>query len=221
MRWERIKTLFRQRVEDTVGPPYMWSEEEVEEYAEAAQLDAARRAHLLVTSSKAPARALVVAGLAAVDLDRRVVFIRRARLASQTTPLFIRTSRAMDDTVPGWESARPGTPQVLIPDGENGAVRLYPPSAKDDELQMTVVHEPLKPVVDADPDAEPEIPERYQRALVHGMAALAYLRPDSETFSPDGAAKAEALFEAEFGPKVSALNEQFSYENYYEAGDFQ
>ncbi len=221
MKWERIKALFRQRVDDAVGPPFKWSPDDVDEYAEAAQLDAVRRSHMLVTSSKAPAVAPVSAGEALVPLDRRVMFIRRARMASQATPLVIRPSRVMDEMMPGWEAAKPGTPQVLIPDGENGFVRLYPPPAVDDELRMTVVHEPLKPVVGADSDAEPEIPERHQRALVAGMAELAYLRPDSETFNPDGAAKAAAEFAREFGEKISGKDEQFGYEQYYDVGDFQ
>lgn len=220
MNWAKVILLFRQLVDDTVGPPFKWPSDQVIEFAEAAQRDAARRSHLLVSARKAPSVADVVAGEPVVELDSRVIFIRRARLASQGMPLRIVTRKDMDAAYPGWERAAPSTPSVLIPDGETGAATLYPPPTVDDQLVMTVVHEPLDPITD--PDAEsPELPERYQRGLIYGMAELAFLRPDSETFNPAAAEKAAVRFEAEFGPKVSGLNERFSLENYYDVGDFQ
>lgn len=211
--------LAREATQDTVEP-YIWTDAEWAEFADDADLEAARRAHLLVDSSSPVARAVVTAGDPIVRLDPRVLFIRRARLASSSVPLQMRVTRRMDDEVAGWETAKPSTPQVLIPDWETGTVRLYPPPSQDDELMLTVVREPLAEM-GGDPAAESEIPRRYQRALIEWMKYRAYSKPDTQSFDPKAAEKAEAKFAAEFGEKSGAINEHWALEQYYDVGDFQ
>jgi hypothetical protein len=46
---DELRTLFRNRTQDT-AKPYLWSDEEVFEYMDDAQNEACRRAHLLVDS---------------------------------------------------------------------------------------------------------------------------------------------------------------------------
>lgn len=200
--------------------PYIWSDIEWEEFADDAQLEAARRAHLLVDSSSLAARAPVVAGDPIVRLDPRVLFIRRARLANASEQLRFRVARRMDEEAAGWETAHPSTPSVLIPDWETNAVRLYPPPAQDGELVLTVVREPLHEMA-GDPDAVPEIPRRYHRSLLYWMLYRAYSKPDTQAFDAKAAEKAEAMFAAEFGEKSGAINEHWAAEQYYDVGDFQ
>lgn len=219
MNLAQLIQLARAAAQDQVAP-YIWEDSEWGEFADDAQLEAARRAHLLVDSSSPAARAAITAGDPIVQLDPRVIFIRRARLASTSVPLRIRVSRRMDDEVAGWEAAQPSAPFVLIPDWETGAVRLYPPPAQDDELVLTVVREPLDEMA-GDPAAEPEIPRRYHRSLIQWMLYRAYSKPDTQSFDKQAAANAEAQFAAEFGERSGAINEHWAAEQYYDVGDFQ
>jgi len=214
----RLKTLFRIAVSDR-ELPYYWDDEELDEYLDEAELEASRRAHFLVDSSSTVSRASVSAGEPEVRYDSRMLFVRRARLASSSVLLKIWPTRRLDDEVQGWENALPSTPMVLVPDWETGAFRLYPPPAADDELLMTVVREPIGG--DASDDDELETPARYQRGLLQWMRFRAYSKPDSDRRDPDGAAQALALFEGEFGEKTRAVDEHWSREQYYEVGDFQ
>lgn len=221
----QIKAMFRASASDDAVlanggvAPRLWSEPELDAMADEAVLEACRRAHLLVDSSSVAARGTVVATEPTLSLDSRVIFIRRARLASASVPLVIRTARDMDEMSPGWENARPSTPSVLIPDWETGAVRLYPPPLIDDTLVMTVVREPLAGMTD-DAD-EPELPKRYHPALVHWLTHKAFLKLDTETLDKTRSADGLAMFEAEFGPKSRAIDEHWAREQYYNVGDFQ
>ena len=111
----KIIQLAREATQDT-AEPFIWSDSEWSEFADDAELETARRAHLLVDSSSLVARAAVTAGDPIVPLDPRVLFIRRARMSDSSVQLRIRVARRMDDEVPGWENAKPSTSSVLIPD---------------------------------------------------------------------------------------------------------
>lgn len=219
MNLAKLIQLAREATQD-LAEPYIWTDAEWAEFADDAELEAARRAHLLVDASSPAARAVVTASDPVVKLDPRVLFIRRARLASSSVPLNMRVARRMDEEVAGWETAKSSTPSVLIPDWETGAVRLYPPPTQDDELILTVVREPLA-AMDGDLAREPEIPPRYHRSLIEWMKFRAYSKPDTQSFDPKAAEKAEAKFAAEFGEKSGAINEHWALEQYYDVGDFQ
>ena len=212
-----LKSAFRSAVMDMVKP-YLWSEDEVTEYAAEAEMEACRRAHLIVDSTSDLASATVSAGDPAVPYDGRIIRVRRARLASQSRPLTILVQRALDESVPGWESAAASTPRVLIPDWETGSYRLYPPPVLDDTLLMSVVREPLNELA-ADDDT-PEINRRYHRSLINWMRFRAYSKPDPDTANPGLAKEALALFEGEFGEKSRAIDEHWANEQYYDVGDF-
>jgi hypothetical protein len=62
-----------------------------------------------------------------------------------------------------------------------------------------------------------ELPVRYKYALIQWMIYRAYEKQDSETNDPEKSAAGLAKFEAEFGVKMSAQNEQ--YENEQEGYD--
>lgn len=213
-----LKTLFRTLAQDAIKP-YLWSDLELTGHANEGEIEACRRAHLLVDSTSEAAQASVSLGESTVLLDARLLFIRRARLQSCTVPLLLRVARTMDDQVPGWENALPSNPVVLIPDLGTGLAQLYPPPAKDDTLKLTIVREPLNEMV-ADAD-RPEIPRRYHRALVDWMLYRAYQKTDTETLDRERSNDALGRFEAEFGAKSRAIDEHWSLEQYYDVGDFQ
>jgi hypothetical protein len=53
-------------------------------------------------------------------------------------------------------------------------------------------------------------------ALRHWIAYRAYLKPDEDTYRPDKAKEAMALFEQEFGPKSSAIDEAWIQREQFE-----
>lgn len=213
-----LRKLYRETTGD-LEKPYKWLDSEIDEYATDAELEACRRAHLLVDSTSDAARASVVASDSSVVLDERVIFVRRARLSSRQVPLRIIPAAILDEQFPGWENAQPSTPLMLVPDLDTYGVTLYPPPKTDDVLYLTVVREPLLPLTK--PSDSPEIPRRYHRSLLNWMLFRGYSKIDTETLDKGRAVAAQQLFEQEFGAKSRAIDEHWAREQYYEAGDFQ
>lgn len=205
MQLRELMTLFRNEVDDATEP-YLWSDEEVIEFANDAQNEACRRARLLVDSSTtALCQIAVTAGTALLDLDPRVLFVRRARFATYR-PLDRMNMQDMECYNPFWMDATGGgTPRVFVPDYETGKLLLWPTPDADGTLLLTVVRDPLVEM-DADSDI-PEIAPRYHRSLRYWMMARAFGKQDAEANDPKKEATAMALFEQEFGKKSSAIDE--------------
>jgi hypothetical protein len=197
-------TLFRNEVDD-VTQPYLWSDDEAVEFANDAQLEASRRARLLVDSSTpAITRLAVSAGAALLTLDPRVLFVRRARFAG-ALPLRRMNMQDMEAYDPFWQDAAPGTPRAFVPDYETGKLLLWPTPDTDGNLQLSVVRDPLADM-QADEDS-PEIAPRYHRSLRFWMMARAYGKQDSQANDPKKELASLALFEQEFGKKSAAIDE--------------
>lgn len=217
MTLEEFRLRFRQGTGD-LSKPYLWSDEEVDQFANDAEDEACRRAGLLVDSSSPEASEIVISARdEAVDLHESVIFVRRARLASSGRTLSPRVARAMDEECPGWEDTPASIPQIFVPDWESGKLRLWPPAAQADTLKLTVVRTPLVPM-EKDGDS-PSIPRRYHAALLDWMYHLAYLKQDADAFDPKKAAQHEGRFTAEFGPPSSAIDEHWAAEQYYDVGN--
>jgi hypothetical protein len=200
-----LTTLFRNEVDDTTAP-FLWSDEEVTEFANDAEAEACRRARLLVDSSSADICALAVlaadAGL--VTLDPRVMFVRRAHVEG-ARPLARMNMQDMESDNPYWQNATAGTPRMFITDYETGKLLLWPAPDQDEVLLLTVVRTPLEEM--NDDDDTPEIAPRFHRSLRFWMMFRAYSKQDSQANDPKKAADSLALFEQEFGKKSSALDE--------------
>jgi hypothetical protein len=204
MRLRDLITLFRNETDDATEP-FLWPDEEAIEFANDAQIEACRRARLLVDSSTtAVCEIAVTAGEPLLDLDPRVLFVRRARFAA-SLPLRRMTMQDMEAFDPYWMDALDATPRFFVPDYETGKLLLSPPPDSDATLLLTVVRDPL---VDMDSDDDtPEIAARYHRSLRYWMMARAYGKQDAEANDPKKEATALALFEQEFGRKSSAIDE--------------
>lgn len=205
MQLSELITLFRQEADDTVQP-YLWDDPEVIDFANDAQDEACRRARLLVDSSTPEITALPVittdAGL--LDLDERIIFIRRARLSGR--PALLRMNmQDMENWNPMWQDMEAGTPTMFITDYTTGKVLLWPKPDTNTTLLLTVVRLPLE-VMD-DTDMKPEIAPRHHRSLRFWMLYRAYSKQDSEANDPKKAADSLALFEQEFGKKSAAIDE--------------
>lgn len=216
MKLFELRDSFRLRSGDTVKP-YFCSDAEIDEWANEAEAEACRRAHLLVDSTSEVTEIGIGAGDQVIALDERIIAIRRARLVTANRVLKPIVVRDMDDRYPGWENATASTPLVFVPDYESGSICLYPPAATTDTLKLTAVRTPLQSMVDD--DDTPEIPARYHSSLVNYMLAEAFSKPDADLFDPKRAKQADEAFANEFGPKVSALNERWALEQYYGIGE--
>lgn len=198
--------IFRREVDDDVEP-YLWTEEELIEYANDAEAEACRRARLLIdASTEAICQIAVVADTASYALDPRVIFVRRAKLAGSALPLARASVRDMDDAAPGWDT-HTGTVRAYLSDVDTGRLRLYRTPTVDGVLHLIVVRLPLTEMVSL--DDSPEIHVRYQRSLRHWMHYRAYSKKDAETKDDKLAAEGMALFEQEFGKKSSAIDEEW------------
>lgn len=208
-----IEDLFRGEVDDVVEP-FLWSPEEALEYLNDAQNEAARRILAFIDSSTAACCQLVVPTTGLAVLDPRVLSVRTVRVPGQR-PMRRMTTQDMMACFPTWEDAAASTyPEAFIPDYESGKLRFHPKPSAQLTVYLTVVRDALAELTKR--DDTPELPARYHRALRHWMAHRAYLKPDEETYRPEKAKEAAALFEMEFGPKVRAIDEMWNSREQYE-----
>ena len=206
MKLREIVEVFRYEVDD-LAEPFLWSDEELIDYANDAENEAARRGRLLIDSTTPAVRQIaVLAGTASYALDPRVIFVRRAKLASRTLILARRSQRDMDECIPGWES-HTGTVCDYLTDCDTGKVRLYRTPTVDDTLNLSVVRLPLMATKKL--DDTPEIHPRFHRNLRHWMKFRAYSKQDAETRDEKKAADGLALFVQEFGDASRAIDEEW------------
>jgi hypothetical protein len=204
--------IFRREARDK-NEPYLWDDDELAEFADDAQMEACRRARLIVDSTtSAICNVTVTANNPVVTIDPRVIFIRRALLVGQPAPLGRGTWREMDARLPGWQDASAGTPQIMVTGLGTLSRTLYPKPIANGTLNLVVVREPLVPLTLK--TQTPEIQARYHRSLVYWMLFRSYSKVDSDSMDPQKAAKAEAMFAAEFGPRTSAVEEAWIEEHY-------
>lgn len=211
MNLTQLIARFRGDVDDT-AEPYLWSDAEVTQYLVEAEHEACRRARLLVDSTTAEfCRLAVTAGDPWVSINPRTLLIRRARLASESRPLYLMTQRVMDEEQPNWETRGSGTPKVLITDAETNRVRLWPAPAAAGTLHLTLSRLPTADLsVGAD---TPQIAPHLHVKLVAWARHRAYLKPDPDTRDDRRSLEALVEFEREFGPPVSAASELFDLRN--------
>ena len=207
---------FRRDTQDTAAP-YLWTDDEITDYANEAVDEACRRASLIVDSSSPLTEIDVGAGESLLTLDESVIRVRRAVLVSSGRRLVPRVARSMDEEVPGWESNTASSPLVFVPDWESGKIKLWPPTKTADVVRITAVRTPLEPMTE---DADvPEIPRRHHVGLLDWMKHLGYLKRDADTFDPKKATEHETRFSAEFGPPSAAIDEHWAAEQYYDIGE--
>lgn len=198
---------FRSEVGDAVSP-YLWSDEEVTEYANDAVFEACRRAKLITDSSTAACCSVTVTPPATdAALHDSIIYVTEVLLPSGY-PLRKASRRYLDRTIPGWRAQTAQTPELWVPDFSSRRLRPYPTPLAETVFSLTVVRGPLTEMSDT-VNHSPEIPTRYHRALLHWMKVRAYSRSDSETKNDKLAEAAEKRFALEFGAPVPAIEENW------------
>ena len=208
---------FRDEAKDTANPPFV-SDKTAKRYANQAVSEACRRSRLLVDSTSELCELPITAGDPVIEIDSRIISIRRARSSLSSRPLVKRCVRDMDDQFSGWDSSSSTSiPSVIVVDYETNRIRLHPAPAENGTLYLTVVREPLTELENS--KDEPEINRRHHHGLVEWIKYRAFNASDSDLYNPKKASEALAEFEREFGPPVSAAEEQFSLEHYDDVGE--
>ncbi|HQR20020.1 MAG TPA: hypothetical protein PKV98_04085 [Burkholderiaceae bacterium] len=204
---------------DDNAEPKLWSDALRLTYASDGELEAARRARLILDTSTTEICQLEVSAVTAaevadyepLEVDARVIFVRRVKLDSQDRPLPKASVAELDLNCPGWETEI-GTPRAWIPWGDH-QIRPYPLPDTDDVMRLHVIREPLEQVALATVSpavaAVPlEIAPRYHMGVVKWMLHRAYLhRERQDMYRPEESARYLAEFEEEFGKKSTAVDE--------------
>jgi hypothetical protein len=194
----------RRKAFDLADPGKIPREEWIE-YANEGEVEACRRARLLVDSTTPELCQLdIVSGVATYDLDPRIIFVRRVKLASKSLSTPKIGYRQLDEQAPGWETST-GDIEAYCLDYQHGSLRFYREPVAVDTATLTTIRAPLAPMeLNAD---EPDVPERYHIGIVHWMLHKWYLNDDPEIGDDKLADKYLALFTNEFGVKSSAIEE--------------
>jgi hypothetical protein len=216
---ELIENMVRPRLDDVNGPPYLVSDPQMIVYANEAQIEAAIRARLLVDSTTANVATISASANSwQYELDSRVAFVKRARFSSQSFNLKKRQTEWMDKCVPGWESHSAGTPVYYITDYETGLLCVYPKLETADTLKLTVVREPLNALELM--EDEFELKPRHQYGLADWILHRCYAMPDADIHDTQKSFEHLALFEATYGKRTAAHDENYIHEHYdFEAGE--
>ena len=198
----------RRDLDDMVNNPYLYSDEELTGWLNQAVLEAAIRARLLKDDARTNptmCALAVTAGQYDVAISDLIFVVRHAHMAAGSRPLLRVTTKTLDRLEPGWDQLTPadiaGTPKYLVMDVSQGLVRLHPPTAAADTLNIRVWRKPLEDEVLELPDDEPAVRITDPEALKHWALRCAYLVKDSELYDPERATQHEGIFEARFGKR--------------------
>ena len=179
---------------DDIAAPYLWSDAEWTEYANDAENEACRRARLITDASTTEiCEAAITSGNGVITLDKRVIFVRRVKLTSQSQPLRSIDYRDLDISYPDWEQ-QVGAPRAWVRNWETNKARLWPVPDSNGLAQLRVVRLPLAPMANLTADS-PEINARFHASLVYWMLFRAYSKTDSQTIDSKKASENVALFE--------------------------
>ncbi|MFM9922748.1 DUF6682 family protein [Variovorax sp. H27-G14] len=206
MNLQELIAAYRDESDDNAVPP-LCTDERLTRFANEGQVEACRRALVLTDSTSALCTISYAAGDATITIDPRILEVRSASIGSEE--MMLRTVEQVGCAWPSWRTdTLRNVPSVLIRGLDSGKLHLYPRPAVGGTIQLAVYRLPLAPLVD-DEDV-PELRLEWHQSLVDWMLYRAYSRRDSEQLDPKIAGEALARFEAEFGTRTGARNEDWS-----------
>ena len=219
----------RESILDDAEIPYLWSDTELLRFLSYAEVQACRRAHLLIdgttandsgtagtasTSGQKPLCTLtIVANTATYNLSPKILQIKRCQLQTMTTPLFGPVSYSeLDETQPGWfgtngtigTAGSGGHPTYFLNEPGNTITFVLAPSVSD-TAHLVVSRLPLLPITLT---SSPEIDEAYHESMCDWAAHLAFKKPDSEAVNLNLSKYYEDKFTEKFGSLPSAYTER-------------
>lgn len=202
---------------DDRRPPFQWSPEFLCRALNAAEQQAARRSYLLHDTDTAadgddlPLCSLsVLASTASYAMSKKILRIDSIHLSELDYPLTQKTRGEMNAWISDWEELE-GDPEVFIFENSSFSLQLVPepPSSyAGDTAAIQVYRLPITDLVLTDKDSEPEIDEQYHYDLLHWVAHMAFMKPDSDTLNLPLAQFHEQQFTLKFGPLPTAKQER-------------
>lgn len=206
MTLQDLISVYRYEADDR-KTPYLLSDVELKEFANDAQNEACRRARMLLDSTTTSVCRLTftAGGSPVLQLDPRVIHVRRVGWTGRSLALQPRLTSQMDLDFPGWDThATQQEPSVYVSDVAPQAIRIYPTPAVSGTVGLSVYRLPLDPMGEL--DDVPEIPEYAHRALLQWVLFRSYSKHDVDVFDSAKAGTAYKLFVQEFGEAQSARN---------------
>jgi len=202
MTLSELITAARARLDDE-ATPYRWSDTQISSWANEANIEACRRIKYLIDNTKTVS---VVSGTSGYAYPSGMIYLRRAILSTEDTPLRFTSYKELDENMAGWET-HTGTPERIIVDYNTDKFYLYPEPDANGTLNLTCVMEPSTYTTTT------QIPSRFGYALLDWVMFRAYGLGDNDKQNRDASLEYLAAFTAEFGEKVSARNEVFDSRN--------
>lgn len=190
---------FRSASNDKVEP-YLWSDEDVIQWLNDAQEEAAIRARLIHESDSASlCEVKTTAGKAVYQLKPQMYEITHASWDEDGTRsyrlLSLTSTEALDENDRYWRTRPASIPHSVIQ--TDRSVRLVPAPKSDGTLVIEAYRLP-KSLMES-PDDEPEINQVHHRHLVNWALHKAFSVPDAEIFDPNRAQIAADEFARYFG----------------------
>lgn len=217
----------RESILEDIQLPNAWSDTELLRFLNYAEVQACRRAHLLVDSTTANdngtaatagtmgqkplCQLTVVADQAYYLLSPKILQIKRCQLQSMTYPLEGPLSYAeLDDLMAGWfgtsgtvgTSGTGGVPYGFLNEPGNTITFVLAPSTNDTAF-LVVSRLPLTSFTI---QTSPEIDEQFHLGLCDWAAHLAFMKPDSDTLNLN----LSKLYEDKFTEQFGALPDAYS-----------
>jgi hypothetical protein len=214
---------------DDINLPYLWQPNELIRNLNRAEVQATRRAHLLIDSTTANdsgtagtastmgqmplCKLTIVADQAVYRVSPKILQVRRLQLQSMTYPLTGPVSFAeLDEVQSGWfgtsgtigTAGSGGYPTYFLNEPNNMVTIVLAPSASDTAF-LTVSRLPL---ISFTLQTSPEIDEQHHDGLLDWAAHLCFAKPDSETRNDNLAKYYSDKFTERFGPLSNAYGEK-------------
>lgn len=219
----------RESILDDVQVPYLWPDTELLRYLNYSEVQACRRAHLLVDGTTAndsgtaatagtlgqkPLCTVSITGdQATYNLSPKIIQIDRCQLQRMTYPLKGPVSYSeLDELYSGWfgtngtvGTAGSGGSPIYFLNEPNNTLTIIPAPSVSDTAHLVISRLPL---ISFTLQTSPEIDEVHHIGLTGWGAHLAFLKPDSDTLNLSLAKYYEDQFAAQFGPLPDARTER-------------
>lgn len=190
---------FRRFISD-VEEPYLLSDEDLYDIMGEAQDEFLSETHCMQETLGIP----VFAGKREVAIPNYVIKVRHAYLSTDGRVIKPRTVEQMQDatisdygvtSAVDWTTASTDMNFIVL-DLPRGTGVLVGAPSRNDTLKMVVTRRQKTAIEDFDSEVE-ILGSWHRRALLYGMAGLAYQMQDADLFDSDGASRNLTLFYAE------------------------
>lgn len=224
---KNIIAHLRESILDDVAMPYLWPDTELLRFLNYAEVQACRRAHLIIdattvsdsgtaaTAGTMGQKALcvlpIIANQAVYELSPKIMQVKRIQLLSMTYPLRGPLHYPqVDEEMSGWwgtngtvgTAGSGGYPDAFLNEPGNTVTLLLAPSVND-TAYLTVSRLPLMSFT---LNTSPEIDEKYHIDICDWAAHLAFMKPDSDTVNLELAKFYDDKFTKNFGPLPDAYS---------------